>query len=210
MLAPPSRCYSHKLQTRHLAELTLSKRDIQLALDKKGDGPDLFVVPVKGRRDEESCYMLFSRRWENPNTRITTAKTRSDTKNQGKSANDLDKYTTLRDHFMLANGSKQTYELRILDVTPTGIRTRAFRDGDANREWIGSWKVAIKRMPNSHTSVLMTYKMMKSVLPLHIKNATTLAFWRDKAAAQRWLQSKVKLTIKPGKLNSSNASTQIR
>ena len=77
------------VQDQTIAELTLSKRDIQHALDKKGDGPDLFVVPVKGRRGEESCYLLFSRRWENPNARITTAKTRSETKNQGQSANDL-------------------------------------------------------------------------------------------------------------------------
>ena len=47
------------IQDQTVVELTLSKRDIQLALDKKGDGPDLFVVPVKGRRDEQSCYMLF-------------------------------------------------------------------------------------------------------------------------------------------------------
>ena len=128
------------VQDQTIAELTLSKRDIQHALDKKGDGPDLFVVPVKGRRGEESCYLLFSRRWENPNARITTAKTRSETKNQGKSANDLDKFSAMREHFMLANESKQTCELRILDVTPTGVRTRALRDGDADREWIGSWK----------------------------------------------------------------------
>ena len=47
------------IQDQTVVELTLSKRDIQLAPDKKGDGPDLFVVPVKGRRDEQSCYMLF-------------------------------------------------------------------------------------------------------------------------------------------------------
>ena len=33
------------IQDQTVAELTLSKRDIQLALDKKGDSPDLFVDP---------------------------------------------------------------------------------------------------------------------------------------------------------------------
>ena len=187
-------------QDQTVAELALTRRELLQALDKKGDGPDLFVVPVKGRKGEESCYILFSRRWENPNARTTTAMTHSETKNKGKSANDLDKFSALREHFMLANGSKQTYELSILDVTSTGIRTRVFKDGSADREWIGSWKTATKRMPDCRTSVLLTEKMMKSVLPLHVKNATTLAFWRDKAAAHRWCQSKVKLAIKPNKL----------